>query len=171
MRAFRRRSRLYAGRVPTLRPSPVDAPDAHELLAEYFQARTDGFALMDVAYRATFPDPAAFEPPAGVFLVLEDDEGRPVGCGGIRLVAPGPLGVRYEVKHLYLRPETRGRGWGRLLLEALEQRARDFGAAEVVLDTHHTLEAAGALYARSGYADVAPYNDNPNATRWYGKAL
>ena len=93
------------------------------------------------------------------------------GCGGIRLIAPGPLGTRYELKHLYLRPQTRGRGWGRLLVEDLERRARAFGATELVLDTHHSLEAAGALYARSGYADVAPYNDNPNATRWYGKAL
>ena len=33
------------------------------------------------------------------------------------------------------------------------------------------LEAAGALYARSGYETIAAYNDNPNATRWYGKAL
>ena len=40
-----------------------------------------------------------------------------------------------------------------------------------VLDTVHTLEAAGALYARSGYETIAAYNDNPNATRWYGKAL
>lgn len=155
----------------TLRPSAVDAPDAHQLLAEYFRARTDGFAAMDVAYRTTFPDPAAFEPPAGVFIVLDDDGGTPVGCGGIRLIAGGPAGTRYEVKHLYLRPDTRGRGWGRLLMAELEQRARDFGARELVLDTHHSLEAAAALYARTGFVPIDPYNDNPNATRWYGKAL
>ncbi|MCC2033830.1 GNAT family N-acetyltransferase [Microbacterium allomyrinae] len=155
----------------TLRPSPVDARDAHELLAEYFRARTDGFALEGVGYRTIFPDPAAFEPPAGVFLVLDDDDASAVGCGGIRLVAPGPYGTRYEVKHLYLRPETRGRGWGRLLIDELETRARAFGATELVLDTHHTLEAAGALYARTGFVAIEPYNDNPNATRWYGKTL
>lgn len=155
----------------TLRPSPADAPDAHELLAEYFRARTDGFALLDVSYRTTFPDPAWFTPPAGVFVVLEDDEGAAQGCGGIRLIAPGPLGMRYELKHLYLRPGTRGRGWGRVLVEDLEQRARRFGAAELVLDTHHSLEAAGALYARTGFTEIEPYNDNPNATRWYGKRL
>ena len=155
----------------TLRPSDVEAPDAHDLLAEYFRARTDGFAVMDVAYRTTFPDPAAFTPPSGVFLVLDDDEGNPVGCGGIRAIADGPRGVRYEVKHLYLRPETRGRGWGRLLMEGLEAHARQFGARELVLDTHHTLEAAGALYARTGFRAIGPYNDNPNATRWYAKAL
>lgn len=155
----------------TLRPSAVDAPDAHELLAEYFRARTDGFAALDVSYRTTFPDPSAFVPPAGVFVVLDDDEGAAAGCGGIRLIAPGPLGVRYELKHLYLRPSTRGRGWGRLLVDDLVTRARVFGAAELVLDTHHSLEAAGALYARTGFTPIEPYNDNPNASRWYGKAL
>ena len=155
----------------TLRPSPADAPDAHELLAEYFRARTEGFALMDVSYRTSFPDPAAFVPPAGVFVVLDDDEGVAQGCGGIRLITPGALGTRYELKHLYLRPATRGRGWGRLLVEDLERRASGFGAAELVLDTHHSLEAAGALYARTGFTPIAPYNDNPNATRWYGKTL
>lgn len=155
----------------TLRPSPADAPDAHELLAEYFQARTDGFAALDVTYRTTFPDPAAFVSPAGVFVVLDDDEGVAQGCGGIRRIPDGPLGTRYELKHLYLRPTTRGRGWGRLLVEDLEQRARELGAAELVLDTHHSLAAAGALYARTGFTAIEPYNDNPNASRWYGKAL
>jgi ribosomal protein S18 acetylase RimI-like enzyme len=161
----------YAGGVAALRESPVDSPEAHELLAEYFQARTAGFAAQDVAYTTTFPLPAAFVPPAGVFVLVEDDEGRAVGCGGIRHIADGPHGTRYEVKHLYLRPETRGRGWGRLLLDGLEEHARDLGARELVLDTHHSLEAAGALYARSGFVETDPYNDNPNASVWLRKSL
>lgn len=157
--------------MASVRESAVDAPDAHELLAEYFRSRTEGFAELDVEYTTTFPAPAAFVPPAGVFLVLDDDEGRAVGCGGIRHIADGPSGTRYEVKHLFLRPQTRGRGWGRLLLDTLESRARALGARELVLDTHHSLEAAAALYARSGFVAIDRYNDNPNASRWYAKAL
>ncbi|SDH38038.1 GNAT family N-acetyltransferase [Microbacterium pygmaeum] len=154
-----------------LRPEPVDSPEAHALLTEYFALREIGFAHLNRPYAITFPDPASFVPPAGVFLLLLDDEATAVGCGGIRRVADGPDGVRYEVKHLYLRPETRGRGWGRLLLDDLERRARAFGAVELVLDTHHSLEAAGGLYAASGFSATEPYNDNPNATRWYRKPL
>jgi len=157
--------------VVTLRESPVDAPDAHALLAAYFASREIGFAHQSVVYTTTFPSPSAFEPPAGVFVVVEDDEGAPVGCGGIRLIADGERGRRYEVKHLYLAPETRGRGWGRLLLADLERRAVAFGARELVLDTHHSLEAAGGLYASSGFVQIAPYNDNPNASRWYAKPV
>ena len=152
-----------------LRPLPVDDPVSRELLAEYFAMRAESFPGQ--RYTTVFPAPDVFTEPAGVFIVLTDDEGRPVGCGGIRRIADGGRGIRYEVKHLYLRPETRGRGWGRLLLDDLERRAREWDAAELVLDTHHTLEAAGGLYASAGFREIEPYNDNPNATRWYGLPL
>lgn len=154
-----------------LRPAGVDDPDSHELLTEYFAVRAAGFP--GGAYRTTFPDPATFVPPAGVFLVLDDDGGLAAGCGGIRRLPDPDTAdqVTYEVKHLFVRASGRGRGWGRLILEELERRARDAGATRLVLDTHHTLEAAGALYARSGFASVERYNDNPNATRWYAKSL
>ncbi len=152
----------------------ADAPAARELLTEYFAARAEVFP--GGAYRPTYPDASAFVPPDGVFLVVEDEAAkaggrREVGCGGIRRSPDGPTGVRYEVKHLYLDPSTRGRGWGRLLLDELERRARAWGAAELVLDTHHTLEAAGGLYASAGFTPIEPYNTNPNATVWLGKDL
>lgn len=154
--------------MATLRPAPVDSGEAHTLLTEYFGMRAASFPG---AYRPTFPERARFEPPEGVFLIVDGDDEQPVGCGGIRRIDDGPAGRRYEVKHLYLRPTSRGRGWGRLLLDELERRAREWDAAELVLDTHHTLAAAGELYARSGFVAIEAYNDNPNATRWYAKTL
>lgn len=154
----------------SLQQLPVDDPRSRELLTEYFAMRGEAFP-QGQTYRPVFPDAPVFTPPAGAFLIVVDDDGADAGCGGIRRIADGPDGIRYEVKHLYLRPSTRGRGWGRVLLEALEEQARAWDAADIVLDTHHTLEAAGALYTRSGYVSIDPYNDNPNATRWYGKSL
>lgn len=153
--------------MPTFRPASPDEPRAHALLAEYFAVRAAGFDPRQGVYRIVFPDPAAFAPPAGVFLLVVDDADDAVGCGGIRMLDA----ERAEVKHLYLRPETRGRGWGRALLDELEARAAALGARTMVLDTNHTLEAAGALYRSSGYVETPPYNDNPNATRWYRKDL
>lgn len=147
--------------------SPAD-PESHAILVEYFALRAAEFP--GGRYTPTFPIPSAFEPPAGVFL-LAGAVGAAVGCGGIRRLDPSEAGIRYEVKHLFLRPETRGQGWGRAILDELERRARQWGAAELVLDTHHTLEAAGALYARNGFESIEAYNDNPNATRWYRKQL
>ncbi|MFT4028350.1 MAG: GNAT family N-acetyltransferase [Protaetiibacter sp.] len=143
----------------------VSDPDAHALLAEYFAMRVHGFDPAG-SYRVAFPDPAAFTQPDGIFLVA-DEAGSAVGCGGIRMLDAR----RAEVKHLYLREAVRGRGWGRALLVELERRAVALGAREVVLDTNDSLEAAGALYRSSGYTEVPPYNDNPNATTWFAKRL
>lgn len=149
-------------------PTAVDGVEARTLLAEYVAMRAAAFPGR---YTPAQHPPAMFTPPDGVFLLVRDDDGTAVGCGGVRRIDDGPFGVRYEVKHVFLRPEARGRGWSRLLMDELEGAARGWGAAELVLDTHHTLTAAGGLYAASGFVAIAPYNDNPNATRWYGKPL
>ena len=149
--------------------SPTD-PVAAGLLADYFAERAAGFPTPG-GYRPATADPAAFAPPHGTFLLLEDDEGAPLGCGGLRTIPPTPEGVRMEVKHLYVVPALRGRGLGRRLLEALEAAARDAGARTLVLDTNRSLEAAAGLSRSAGFAPVPPFNDNPNATDWYGKPL
>ncbi|MFD6699539.1 MULTISPECIES: GNAT family N-acetyltransferase [unclassified Microbacterium] len=155
--------------MPTFRTASPEDADAHAVLVDYFTLRAAEFP--GGSYSPTYPTAAAFQAPDGVFLLLEE-EGEIVGCGGIRRVPmPGGETDVFEIKHVFLRPETRGRGWGRLLLDELEHRARGFDAGVLVLDTHHTLEAAGHLYRNSGFAEISRYNANPNATRWYRKEL
>jgi GNAT superfamily N-acetyltransferase len=160
--------------VVSFRESSVDDPDAHALIAEYFDMRAQTFPTGD--YSPVFPSPSNFTPPAGVFLVVVEEvvveevvvgDTEDVGCGGIKRIAPN----RYEIKHLWIQPRMQGRGLGRALLDELERRARDFGATEVVLDTNASLVAAGSMYRSGGYHEIAPYNDNPNATHWFRKAL
>ncbi|MFE6963516.1 GNAT family N-acetyltransferase [Agromyces sp. NPDC057679] len=157
------------------RDAAVTDHDAHALLEAYFAERALGFPAEQGEYRPTFPDAAQFTPPAGVFVVVVDDEqgGELVGCGGVRRIQrrPETYEVRFEVKHLWLAPAARGRGEGRRLLEELERRAVEFGAQELVLDTNANLEAAGGLYRSAGYSPIEPYNANPNATDWFGKRV
>ncbi|MDP9027818.1 MAG: GNAT family N-acetyltransferase [Actinomycetota bacterium] len=157
--------------MPVYRPASPADDDAHELLRDYFGMRTETFPDGLGAYHTVFPDPGQFVPPAGVFLVVDDELGA-VGCGGVRMLAPLSSGVqRAEVKHLYLRDRARGKGWGRELLAELEARAVGLGAREIVLDTNASLEAAQGLYRTTGYVDIPPYNENPNATNWFAKQL
>ncbi len=149
---------------------------ARLLLAEYFSARALGFPAGPRAYRANWPSAEQFMPPAGVFLIALGEDGAgtqlDAGCVGVRRIEPGAEGfIRFEVKHLWLRPPFRGLGWGRAMLDELEARARALGAQQLVLDTNASLEAASGLYRSSGYRVTAPYNDNPNATHWYLKEL
>jgi GNAT superfamily N-acetyltransferase len=152
--------------MPVYRPASPADDDAHELLSDYFGMRTETFPDGLGAYHTVFPDPKSFTHPAGIFLVVDDELG-PVGCGGVRMLTP----ERAEVKHLFLRDRARGKGWGRELLAELEARAVGLGAREIVLDSNASLEAARGLYRTTGYEDIAPYNDNPNATNWYRKPL
>ena len=158
--------------------SDVSVTDAGSitLLTQYFSDRESTFPAAQGAYRTTFPTPDQFVQPRGVFLLVSEQPGDRerafVGCGGIRRIEDSTAGlVRYEVKHLWLQPWVRGRGWGRALLAELERRALGFGADELVLDTNASLTAAGVLYSSAGYEGCAPYNDNPNATNWYRKLL
>lgn len=144
------------------RESLVTDASAHALLAEYFSGREETTAN----YVTTFPDPARFVEPDGVFLVVETGDGD-VGCGGIRRLSSDV----FEIKHVYLQPRTRGQGLGRALLAELERRAVLLGATRVVLDTNESQVAAAQLYRSTGYVEIEPYNDNGNATNWFSKKV
>lgn len=151
------------------RAADVESELARALLAEYFTSRELGFT--GGLYQVTWPASPTFTAPTGIFLIAEED-GDPLGCGGVRRVAPSTSGEsRFEVKHLWVRDHGRGRGVGRALLTALETEARSLGAHEMVLDTNRSLTTAGRLYASAGYQPIEPYNDNSNATDWFGKRL
>jgi ribosomal protein S18 acetylase RimI-like enzyme len=146
------------------------------LLDQYFSAREHGFPPEQGEYRRVSPDPAEFSPPRGVFLLVEGENlsGEPadVGCGGIRRIDDDPRGgTRFELKHLWVQPHARRIGLGRALVIELERRARELGAAELVLDTNSSLAEAAALYRSLGLAPIEPFNDNPNATAWLGKRV
>jgi GNAT superfamily N-acetyltransferase len=106
-------------------------------------------------------------PPHGAFLVVRDETGTAVGCGGVKLLDPATA----EVKRMWLHPSVRGQGAGARLLEALERAALALGAVEGRLDTNGALQAALGLYRRHGWVDVPPYNDNRYATHWFAKRL
>ncbi|MEO6942541.1 MAG: GNAT family N-acetyltransferase [Terrimesophilobacter sp.] len=145
-------------------------PIAHRLLSDYFASRELDFTGKR-GYTIVHPGDGQFTPPDGVFIIVELD-GDPVGCGGIRsLGAASDGGERFEVKHLWVERRARGTGLGGKLLDELEARAIGFGATEAVLDTNASLTSAAALYRSRGYVSIEPYNDNPNATNWYGKIL
>jgi ribosomal protein S18 acetylase RimI-like enzyme len=156
--------------VAGYRAISVDDPVARTLLDAYFDERAAGFPAGPAAYRRAMPDAKQFSPPFGVFLVMEDD-GRQVGCGATRLLGDSDVGVCFEIKHLWVSPEHRGRGLGRELLSELERRAKGFGARVIVLDTNASLGAAQGLYQSAGYQEIPAYNDNPNATHWFGKRV
>ncbi len=106
---------------------------------------------------------------AGVAFFVGRVDGAPAGCGGVVLDVVGAG----EIVRMYVRPRYRGQGLGRLMLEHLENYAREHGARALRLKTGvYQLEALG-LYQKHGYREVrafGPYRDHP-LNRYYEKQL
>jgi putative acetyltransferase len=90
-------------------------------------------------------------------LLVARRDGKAVGCVALKPLPDG----RCEMKRLYVRPDARGSGAGRALVEASIARARELGYALMRLDTLPTMDAARALYLSLGFRPVDRYNDNP----------
>jgi GNAT superfamily N-acetyltransferase len=93
------------------------------------------------------------------FFVLRD-HGTPAGCGGIQL-----FGTEYgELKRMYVRPQFRGLGYGRLLLNHLADHARANGIGLLRLETGIHQAPAIRLYEEMGFQQIGPfgeYKDDP----------
>jgi putative acetyltransferase len=89
---------------------------------------------------------------AVAFYVLRSD-GTPAACGGIKL-----FGTDYgEVKRMYVRPQFRGSGFAKLVLNHLANHARAHGVSLLRLETGiHQKEAIG-LYERLGFRRIPPF--------------
>jgi GNAT superfamily N-acetyltransferase len=89
---------------------------------------------------------------AVAFFVLRSD-GKPAACGGIKL-----FGTDYgEVKRMYVRPQFRGSGFAKLILDRLADHARAHGVRLLRLETGiHQKEAIG-LYEGLGFRRIPPF--------------
>lgn len=133
-----------------LRSEPFDAPDVLALVRaqqEEMRGLYDGVG--DIGPPR---DAAMFEPPAGRFLVARID-GKAVACGGICRFDT----TRAELKRMYVVPDARGRGLGRVLLAALEDEARRLGYVGIVLETGDRQPESLGLYASAGYRQIPCY--------------
>ncbi len=151
-----------------------DHPDARAAVTAYLRELDERFATGFDPEQAAH-DEVEFTGDRGLFLVARVDgpgEGGVAGCGALRWLpdAPDGQGVA-EIKRMWVDPARRGQGLAGRLLARLESEALGHARPLVRLDTHADLEAAIALYRRSGYREVPRYNDNPYAQHWFEKRL
>jgi DNA-binding MarR family transcriptional regulator len=104
--------------------------------------------------------------PRGAFLVALSD-GLPLGCVGLK----GTGGEVAEVKRLWVAPSARGLGLSRRLMAKVEETARHLGIRVLRLDTNRALPEARALYLKSGWTEIARFNDDPYADFFFEKRL
>ena len=88
------------------------------------------------------------------FFVTRVD-GSPAGCGGLKL-----FGTDYgEVKRMFVRPQFRGNGLGKLMLDRLTDFSLENNVNTLRLETGIYQEAAIQLYERYGFKRRDPFGE------------
>lgn len=105
------------------------------------------------------------------YVIVTDDDGRVIGGVGFAEF-PGVPDCA-ELQKLYLDDPVKGRGISHLLMETVEEGAREAGYKKLYLETHTCLEAACALYEKHGYERIKQPAPTPHMTmnRFYIKNL
>jgi len=148
---------------------PVESHAVVELLDMYAREELHGAKGLEAEVKARLPEALAAEPGTIAFLAWQDE--RPVGVAlcfrRYSTFAGAPL---VNIHDLAVRPELRGEGIGRKLLEAAEAHAKDTGCCRLTLEVLESNERARGLYRSFGFDDF-PDGENGRRTFFLSKAL
>ncbi len=135
---------------------PEHIEEARSLFLEY--GRSLGFSLCFQSFDEELKNlPGAYAPPSGRLLLARYRD-HAAGCIALRKLEASIC----EMKRLYVRPEDRGLGLGRMLVERLIAEARAIAYERMRLDTiASAMKDAIALYRTMGFVEIAPYSSIP----------
>ena len=137
-----------------------------------FTAYASGLGI-DLSYQGFDEElaglPGKYAGPSGVLLIARGIDGEPLGCVALR---PLDDAGRCEMKRLYVSPQARGSGLGKVLVDAIVKEATRIGYREMRLDTLPTMTGAISLYRKAGFLPIDPYYETPVAgTIFMGRRL
>lgn len=87
------------------------------------------------------------------YVVVALENQKPLGCGAIKEFDQHTM----EIKRMYTSVESRGKGVASLVLEALEQWAKEQGFKQCILETGIKQPEAIGLYEKNGYHLIPNY--------------
>ncbi len=103
----------------------------------------------------------SLKPPEGVIYMVEDD-GKIAGTGAVKRFRDS----QGELKRMYIRPEFRGKGYGRVLINKLLATGNEFGWKDFILDTPPFADAAHGLYRSVGFVERGLFTESEVPPIW-----
>jgi putative acetyltransferase len=151
---------MEAPRIELVVPETPALLDAtREIFREYAGELTVDLCFQGFdAELATLP--GDYAGPQGLLLLAFVD-GALAGCGGFRPLPGSDYANACEMKRLFVRRAFRRFGLGRLIAQALMDRALQAGHSVMLLDTLDEMETARGLYDTLGFVEIPPYYFNP----------
>lgn len=100
--------------------------------------------------------PGKYASPKGrLYLVFSDE--KLIGSVALRPLEED----KCEMKRLYIKPEFRRQGLGRIMAEKIINDAKEIGYKQMFLDTLNSMTSAIKLYNSLGFENSHPYCFNP----------
>ena len=92
---------------------------------------------------------------SGGALLVGYENNNPVACIAIKKMND----VTCEAKRLFIKPEYRGRGYARVMLNDMLDKAKELGLKEVTFTTKPSVMQIGySLYKRMGFEEIGEEN-------------
>jgi putative acetyltransferase len=96
-----------------------------------------------------------FQEPGSIYFIAEQD-GKLLGGAGV-YPSEGLPDATCELVKMYLSPDARGKGLGKVLIEKVLEFAKGFGYMQVYIETMPELKKAVTIYEKFGFE----YLDGP----------
>jgi N-acetylglutamate synthase-like GNAT family acetyltransferase len=143
--------------------APPEKAPMDELLTEYYDLMISRLEAMGgsvprrkQALDEFWDEIDLFLPPNGRLVLARLEDGDLVGCGSLKEIGD----AKGELKRLFVKPETRGHGVGRRLVEIRIEAAREMGLKTLYVDTlKNNIEMRG-LYTKLGFEEVDLYEES-----------
>ncbi|MEB3281162.1 MAG: GNAT family N-acetyltransferase [Lyngbya sp.] len=140
-----------------------------ELFEEYLRGNQQAIAAslkihfdLDSLLKEEPQNLSQFFPPNGFFLGVKHHL-KLIGCAGLR-----PLNSQVcEIKRVYVKPEYRRQGIGRLLIKTLLEEAKNRDYHSVRLDCFRGFVAAQNLYKSLGFQEIKPDLESEIPPQYY----
>jgi len=142
--------------------------ETRKLLTEYAESLQIDLCFQNFSHELRGL-PGEYGAPRGALRVATVD-GQFAGCCAMRPLDSADYANACEIKRLFVRPDFRGLGVGRLLVVDILDAENSAGYDCVLLDTLDDMESARALYVELGFSEIPPYYFNPIAGAHYLKA-